>query len=295
MCGIVGYVGPGSGDFLLAGLRRLEYRGYDSAGVATIDRDGGLTITKTAGRIDRLRMPEAAGPLPGRIGIGPHPLGDARPGDRRERPPAPGRRRRGGRRPQRRDRELPGAQGAAGGRRLRFRSATDTEVIAHLVASSLTQQPHGRCGGRRRYQPLVEAVQATLAQLAGHVWPGDAVSRLSRRDGRRPAGQPAGRRRRRRRAFHRQRRVAAGRRHRQDRLPGRPRDGRRHRRLAARHPPRPGPRRAQRRGAGDRAATSSWAAIRTTCSRRSSSSPRRSRTRCAGGSTATRRRRSSAD
>ena len=41
MCGIVGYIGdrPG-GDFLVGGLRRLEYRGYDSSGVATIASDG---------------------------------------------------------------------------------------------------------------------------------------------------------------------------------------------------------------------------------------------------------------
>ena len=38
MCGIVGYIGPReAADFLIQGLRRLEYRGYDSAGVATID------------------------------------------------------------------------------------------------------------------------------------------------------------------------------------------------------------------------------------------------------------------
>ena len=40
-------------DFLIEGLRRLEYRGYDSTGVVTID-DGGFAITKTAGRIDEL-------------------------------------------------------------------------------------------------------------------------------------------------------------------------------------------------------------------------------------------------
>ena len=42
MCGIVGYIGPRiAQDFLLEGLRRLEYRGYDSAGTATIDRATG--------------------------------------------------------------------------------------------------------------------------------------------------------------------------------------------------------------------------------------------------------------
>jgi glucosamine--fructose-6-phosphate aminotransferase (isomerizing) len=43
MCGIVGYVGPGSSvEVLLGGLKRLEYRGYDSAGVAVIDDAGRL-------------------------------------------------------------------------------------------------------------------------------------------------------------------------------------------------------------------------------------------------------------
>ena len=54
MCGIVGYIGPSQAiDFLIEGLRRLEYRGYDSSGVATVD-DGEFTITKTAGPVDDL-------------------------------------------------------------------------------------------------------------------------------------------------------------------------------------------------------------------------------------------------
>ncbi len=52
MCGIVGDAGQrGAVDFLIEGLRRLEYRGYDSAGVATLN-DGELTVTKSAGRVD---------------------------------------------------------------------------------------------------------------------------------------------------------------------------------------------------------------------------------------------------
>ncbi|GAA1237265.1 glucosamine--fructose-6-phosphate aminotransferase (isomerizing) [Microbacterium phyllosphaerae] len=56
MCGIVGYVGPRpSQDILLAGLARLEYRGYDSAGVAVIDGDGALGMRKKAGKLAVLR------------------------------------------------------------------------------------------------------------------------------------------------------------------------------------------------------------------------------------------------
>ncbi|PHR96627.1 MAG: glutamine--fructose-6-phosphate transaminase (isomerizing) [Blastopirellula sp.] len=55
MCGIVGYVGTQrASDFLLAGLRRLEYRGYDSAGIATLDESQQIEICKSPGRIDAL-------------------------------------------------------------------------------------------------------------------------------------------------------------------------------------------------------------------------------------------------
>ena len=52
MCGIIGYVGPrDSTAILLAGLQRLEYRGYDSAGIAVLDRDGHLGARKRAGKL----------------------------------------------------------------------------------------------------------------------------------------------------------------------------------------------------------------------------------------------------
>ncbi|QTX05459.1 glutamine--fructose-6-phosphate transaminase (isomerizing) [Agromyces archimandritae] len=55
MCGIVGYVGPARTiDVLLGGLRRLEYRGYDSAGVAIIDEHGELGTAKKAGKLQAL-------------------------------------------------------------------------------------------------------------------------------------------------------------------------------------------------------------------------------------------------
>ena len=67
MCGIVGYTGPReAGPILLEGLRRLEYRGYDSAGIALVDEEGDLFVEKKAGKLANLttaiadRTPHAA-------------------------------------------------------------------------------------------------------------------------------------------------------------------------------------------------------------------------------------------
>ena len=55
MCGIVGYIGKKDAfPILIKGLRRLEYRGYDSAGVALINDDGNLNVCKTKGKVDNL-------------------------------------------------------------------------------------------------------------------------------------------------------------------------------------------------------------------------------------------------
>jgi glucosamine--fructose-6-phosphate aminotransferase (isomerizing) len=72
MCGIVGYVGPKSTlDVLLGGLRRLEYRGYDSAGVSIIAPGGQLETRKKAGKLDNLIAEITNHPLPlANIGIG---------------------------------------------------------------------------------------------------------------------------------------------------------------------------------------------------------------------------------
>lgn len=72
MCGIIGFAGNTEAvPVLLDGLERLEYRGYDSAGVAVVSADGNLQVKKSKGRLAVLRDVLAAqNPLSGKIGIG---------------------------------------------------------------------------------------------------------------------------------------------------------------------------------------------------------------------------------
>lgn len=72
MCGIVGYVGSNKSlEVLIGGLRRLEYRGYDSAGVAVIDDEGRLATAKKAGKLVKLTDELTSHPInDGRTGIG---------------------------------------------------------------------------------------------------------------------------------------------------------------------------------------------------------------------------------
>lgn len=70
MCGIVGYTGKGeASEFLIDGLRRLEYRGYDSAGIAVYDGEK-IVIEKKEGRLANLEDALKAHPLRGHVGIG---------------------------------------------------------------------------------------------------------------------------------------------------------------------------------------------------------------------------------
>ena len=71
MCGIVGYVGKKNAqNFLVSGLRRLEYRGYDSAGIVTLDEKGTATLLRAKGKISNLEEKVAKEKRNDHIGIG---------------------------------------------------------------------------------------------------------------------------------------------------------------------------------------------------------------------------------
>src|SRR5512137_596234 len=70
MCGIIGYIGPKPVvPVLLDGLRRLEYRGYDSAGIAVV-RGGQIELRRSAGKLSRLEDAIRAEPIDGEFGLG---------------------------------------------------------------------------------------------------------------------------------------------------------------------------------------------------------------------------------
>ena len=155
MCGIIGYIGPQPVlPVLVEGLRRLEYRGYDSAGVALID-GGRLDVRRSAGKLARLEEVLAANPIAGSCGLGHTRWAThGRPTEENAHP----------------HRDCTGrlvvvhngiienylelkAALEAGGHR--FVTETDTEIVAHLVESQM------------RGDGLEAAVGRALGQLRG--------------------------------------------------------------------------------------------------------------------------------
>ncbi len=156
MCGIVGYVGPrGSQEVLLGGLGRLEYRGYDSAGVAIISTD--LQTRKRAGKLQTLRDELVANPLDdGHTGIGHTRWAThGAPNDVNAHPHLAD----GGKLALIHNgiienfAELKAELVAEG---TEFTSETDSEVAAHMVAREY-----------RRTSDLTEAMRAVVARLDG--------------------------------------------------------------------------------------------------------------------------------
>ena len=143
MCGIVAYVGRKIAQpLLIEGLKRLEYRGYDSAGIAVVDGDGKIAVRRAPGKLRDLERVIAERPVKGVYGIGHTRWAThGRPSDENAHPHAYG-----------------GVavvhngiienhlavKAALVARGHKFASETDTEIIAHVVADAL----HAALAGR---------------------------------------------------------------------------------------------------------------------------------------------------
>lgn len=172
MCGIVGYIGPrDAASVIVDGLRRLEYRGYDSAGLAVWDR-GELSVRREEGKLAGLEKLLHEAPVSGHLGIGHTRWATHGPPSQRNAHPhsSP-------------DGELVVVQNGIveNFQELRrgllaegyiFKSDTDTEVIAHLVHKHYNNG--NSCNGSSG--DLVAAVRSAVGELTGP----SAIAILSR-------------------------------------------------------------------------------------------------------------------
>jgi len=156
MCGIVGYLGDRAAvPVLLGGLRRLEYRGYDSAGVSVLNGTG-LHVVKREGKIDKLEAALRASPVEGSVGIAHTRWATHGPPTRENAHPHTSR-----------DGDISlihngiienadALRAALEGEGYEFRSETDTEVVVHLIDLLWTEG-----------MAMEDAVAAALRQVEG--------------------------------------------------------------------------------------------------------------------------------
>jgi len=156
MCGIVGYIGQGNAtEVIVEGLRRLEYRGYDSAGLVFLE-GGGLEVRRAPGKLADLAKLLESSPSRGQVGLGHTRWAThGKPSEANSHPHA--------------DcgaslavvhngiieNYLPLKQRLVAAGHV-FRSETDTEVIAHLLEAHLAEQ-----------KDMLDAMRSTLAELRG--------------------------------------------------------------------------------------------------------------------------------
>ena len=156
MCGIVGYIGQGNAtEVIVEGLRRLEYRGYDSAGLVVLE-GGGLELRRAPGKLADLAKLLESSPSRGQVGLGHTRWAThGKPSEANSHPHA--------------DcgaslavvhngiieNYLPLKQRLVAAGHV-FRSETDTEVIAHLLEAHLAEQ-----------KDMLDAMRSTLAELRG--------------------------------------------------------------------------------------------------------------------------------
>jgi glucosamine--fructose-6-phosphate aminotransferase (isomerizing) len=154
VCGIVGYAGPrDASSVILDGLKKLEYRGYDSSGLAVL-KDGRMSLRRSVGKLDRLVSEVSRRPVEGHIGIGHTRWAThGRPSEQNAHPHVEG-----------------GVavvhngiienyltlrdELKAGG--ARFKSETDTEILSHLIHREI-----------RKGLTLAEAVRASVRHVKG--------------------------------------------------------------------------------------------------------------------------------
>lgn len=165
MCGIVGYIGEQeAGDVLLDGLRRLEYRGYDSAGMVVLNGPA-LDLRRSVGKLHHLEALLKKSPLSGHVGVGHTRWAThGRPSEENAHP----------------HRDATGRvvvvhngiienyaslKTGLQARGIKFESQTDTEVVAHLVGEAIARRRSS--SSRLSPEAFREAVREALSEIKG--------------------------------------------------------------------------------------------------------------------------------